>query len=103
MLLDLAEKISEEDPFATLKLLHVCGVTRYGDVLSAVPLDKVSDFARIIDEAVVTTFDTIQQEPPSEQSTHTLPVGEGGAGLTSLEKHAAGSYLEAFFRIAGLL
>ncbi len=38
-----------------------------------------------------------------QDSTHTLPVGAGGAGLTSLEAHAVGGYLGAFFRIAGPL
>ena len=75
-LLDLAEEISE----ATLRLLHVCGVSRLGHVLSAVSPDKVGDFARKKNEAVAITFATIQQqEPPSQQSTHTLPVGVGGA------------------------
>ena len=37
-IMDLAEEISEEDdPFAALRLLHVCGVTRFGHVLNAVP------------------------------------------------------------------
>ena len=36
-LLDLAEEISGEDPFAALRLLQVCGVSRLGHVLGAVP------------------------------------------------------------------
>ena len=37
-LLDHVEEISDEDPFATLKLLQVCGVSRFGHVLSVAPL-----------------------------------------------------------------
>ena len=73
----------------------MCGVSRFGHVLSAVPPDRVTDFARARDEAVAVTF--------RDGSTHTLPVGAGGAGLTSLEEHASGNYLGAFFRIAGPL
>ena len=36
-LLDLEEQISDEDPFAALRLLQVCGVFRFGHVLSAIP------------------------------------------------------------------
>jgi len=41
--------------------------------------------------------------PPGEDSPHTMPVGAGGAGLTSLEAHAWGGYLGASYRIAGPL
>ena len=72
-------------------------------MLSAVPPDMAKDFARERDEAIAATFATIQQSPTTENSTHNLPVGAGGAGLTSLEAHAAGGYVGAFFRIAGPL
>ncbi len=52
---------------------------------------------------IASTFAVIHHEPPPDHSTHSLPVGAGGAGLTSLGKHASGSYLGAFFRIAGPL
>jgi hypothetical protein len=45
-LLDLVEAISEEDPFATRRLLQVYRVTRFGHVLSAVPPHIVGDFGK---------------------------------------------------------
>jgi len=103
-LLDLVEEVSEEDPFAALRLLRVCGVNRFGHVLIAVPPQKVQAFADSRDEAMALTCAVIQQEPPSDHSTHSLPVGAGRARLTSLGKHASGSYdLGAFFRITGPL
>ena len=41
--------------------------------------------------------------PHGKGSTHTLPVGAGGACLTSLETHAWGAYPGAFYKIAGPL
>jgi hypothetical protein len=43
------------------------------------------------------------QEPPPDHSTHSLPMGAGGVGLTSLGKHASDNYLGALFRIASPL
>jgi hypothetical protein len=100
-LLDLVEKISKEDPFAALRLLHVCVVNRFGHVLGAVYPQKVQEFADNGDEDIASKFDAIQQEPPPDQSTHSLPLEAGGDGLTSLGKHPSGSYLGAFFRIVG--
>jgi hypothetical protein len=102
-LLDLVEEVSDEDPFAALRLLQMCGVQKFGHVLSAVPPDQVREFAAARDEAIAATFSTIQQSPAPDHSTHTLPVGAGGAGLPSLAAHADGSYVGAFFRIAGPL
>jgi hypothetical protein len=102
-LLDLTEEIADEDPFAALRLLQTCGISKFGHVLSAVPPALAQDFARERDEAISATFSTIQQSPTTENSMHALPVGARGAGLTSLETHAAGGYIGAFFRIAGPL
>jgi hypothetical protein len=99
-LLDFTEEVSDEDPFAALRLLQTCGIQRFGHVLSAVPPDLVREFAAPRDETISSTFATIHQSPASEDSTHTLPVGAGGAGLTSLAAHAEGIYTGAFFRIA---
>ncbi len=99
-LLDLTEEIADEDPFAALRLLQTCGINKFGHVLSVVPPSLVHDFARERDDAVAATFATIQPAPVAQESTHSLPAGAGGAGLTSLEAHAVGSYLGAFFRIA---
>jgi len=103
MLLDLTKKIADEDPFVALRLLHTRGISKFGHVQSAVPPDVAKDFARERDEAITTTFATIMQSPTTETSTHALPVGAGGTGLTSLEAHIAGGYIGAFFRIAGPL
>ena len=103
-LLDLVEEMSNGDNFATVnKLLQLCGVSRIGHVLSAVSPACVVDIARGRDEALESNLATIQQENPPYQSTHTLPMDAGGAGLTSLERNASGSYLRAFFRIVGPL
>ena len=45
-LLDMTEEIADENPFATLRLLQMCGVSRFGHVLSAVPPYRARDFAR---------------------------------------------------------
>jgi hypothetical protein len=98
--MDLAEEVADEDPFAALRLLQTCGISRFGHVMSAIPPPLAQPFARERDEAIAATFATIRQSPPGENSTHTLPVGAGGAGLTSLEAHAWGDYLGAFYKIA---
>jgi hypothetical protein len=102
-LLDLTEEIVGEDPFAALRLLQTCGINMFGHVLSAVPPTLAIAFARERDEAIAAIFATIQQSPPGDGSTHTLLVGAGGAGLTSLEAHAWGGYLGAFYMIDGPL
>jgi len=99
-LLDLAESVVDEDPFAALRLLQVCGVQRFGHIISAVPPPLVSDFAHSRDDALTATLAAIQHKPPSQDSTHSLPVGTGGATITSIARHAASSYLGAFFRVA---
>jgi len=44
-LLELVGDVSEEDPFAALRLLQVCAVNRFGHILSAVPPEAASLFA----------------------------------------------------------
>jgi len=63
------------------------------------PHPLVLQFVSDRDVAVASTFFAIQQAHPPEASTHSLPVGAGGAYVTSLAKHANGSYLGAFFRV----
>jgi len=36
-LLDLVEDVDDEDPFAALRLLQVCGAQRFGHIISYVP------------------------------------------------------------------
>jgi hypothetical protein len=89
-LLDLVEAVANRDPFAALlRLLHVCGVQRFGHIISAFSRVMVVDFARLRDEVVQATFAAIQQEPTPSDSTHSLPVGAGGAALTSLARHSS--------------
>ena len=96
-LLDLVEEvIADEDPFAILRLLQVCGVNMFGHGISAVPLDLARDFASSRDFVIATTFRTIHKETPGPQTTHTLPVGARDEGLKSLDKHASGCYIGAF-------
>ena len=58
-LLDLTEEIADEDPFAALRLLQTCAISKFGHVLSAVPPDLAKDFARDRDEAIASMFATI--------------------------------------------
>ena len=92
-----------KDPFATLRLLQVCNVQRFGHIISAVPPHLVLDFAISHDEAVTTAFVAIQQEPQLHDSTYSLPMGAGGAALASFARHASGSYLDLFFQVDGPL
>ncbi len=51
-------------PFAALRLLHVCGVQRFGHIISSALPPMVLDFATARDEAVASTLAVIQQELP---------------------------------------
>ena len=97
-LLDLVASVSDEDPFGALRLLQVCGVNRFGHVMSAVPPGSTISFCSQRDTAVSLALGTIQGFPVDhEHSTHSLPVAAGGAGLHSLQTTASTSYLGAFF------
>jgi hypothetical protein len=62
----MVEFVFENDPFATLRLLQVCGVNRSGHVLNAVSPQKLQEFVDIRDEAVAATFVVIHLKlPPS--------------------------------------
>ena len=74
-LLALMEEVAIKDPFASLRLLQVCGENRFGHIISAVPPPLVLQFATARDEAVASTFATIQQAKPPEFSTHSHFVG----------------------------
>jgi hypothetical protein len=97
-LLDLVEDVVEEDSCATLRLLQVYGVQRFGHMISDVAPYLVLDFATSRDKTATATFASIKQEPPPLDSTHSLPVDYGVSALTSLVRHECGSYLGAFFR-----
>ena len=58
-LLDLTEEVADEDPFAALRLLQTCDISRVGHVLSAVPSPLAQAFARERDEAIAANFATI--------------------------------------------
>jgi hypothetical protein len=58
-LLDLIEEVADVDPFAALHLLQVCGVNRFGHIISAIPPPLVHDFANARDEAAIATVATI--------------------------------------------
>jgi hypothetical protein len=80
-LLDLVEEVTKEDPFAALIFLQVCGVRRFGHVISSVPPHLVISFAQARDEAYMATFAAIQHEPPPAHSSHSLLVGAEGLHL----------------------
>jgi hypothetical protein len=100
-LLDLVEYVADEDPFASLRLLQVCGVQCFDHISSAVPPPLVADFVALRYDVATSTCATIQKEQPPPDSTHSMPIGTGGVSLTSLARHAKGSYLRAFFRVSG--
>ncbi len=58
-LLDLTEEVSDEDPFAALRLLQTSGIERFGHVLSAVLSNMVGKFIAARDEAIAATFSSI--------------------------------------------
>jgi hypothetical protein len=99
----LAEVVADEDPFTTLRLLQVYGVQRFGHIIIATPPPLVSDFALQRDEVVTATFAEYQHETRPLDSTHSLPIGAGGASLASLDRHTSVIYLVAFFRVGGPL
>jgi hypothetical protein len=100
-LLELVTYVSNEHPFAALSLLQVCGVKRFGHILSVVPPRSLATFCEQRDATITTTFGAIQGIPVDpEHSTHDFPVVAGGAGLPSLLRTASVSYLGAFFRVA---
>ena len=92
-----------EAPLTALRLLQLCGVNKFGHVISAVPPAIIRMFAEARDVAVVQCLEAVQQYAVTEQSTHALPVGAGGAKLHSLVRHGAGSHLGTYYRIAGPL
>jgi hypothetical protein len=60
MLMGMAEEVADEqDPFATLRRLQTCGISRFGQVLSAVPPPLAQAFAIDRDEAIAATIATI--------------------------------------------
>jgi hypothetical protein len=69
-LMDLVESDADEDPFAALRLLQVCGVHRFGHNINAIPPPLVSDFVHSRDDAVTQSFATIKQDPP-HKTLHT--------------------------------
>ena len=81
----------------------MCGVNRFGHIISVVPPPQIRDFTTARDDAVTSTFPAIYQEPLPPDSAHSLLAGDGGASLASFTRHAYGSYLGAFFRVAGPL
>ena len=58
-LLDLVADVSEEEPFAALRLLEVCGVNMFGHVLSAVPPDFAAAFCEDRDAVIAAALGAI--------------------------------------------
>ena len=55
-MLDLTEEVADEDPFAALRLLQTCGISKYGHVINAAPPPLAQPFARERDDAIAATF-----------------------------------------------
>ena len=80
-LLELAGDVSEEDPFAALRLLKICGVNRFGHILSAVPPESGSLFAEQRDLDITNASAAVQGFlVDTATTTHDLPVVAGGGG-----------------------
>jgi hypothetical protein len=58
-LLELVANVSAEDPLAALRLLQVCGINRYGQILSAVPHASLATFCDQRDTTVTEAFGDI--------------------------------------------
>jgi hypothetical protein len=101
---ELVTDIFEEDPFAALGLLHVCGVNMFGHILSVVLLGTPSGLCVQRDSLITAGFGAIHGLPVDlATSTHDLPVVAGGAGLHSLSRTTSNNYLGAFFHVEGPL
>ena len=102
-LIDLGNGVSDEDPYAAMRLLQVCGFKKFGHVLFANPPESTISFCERRHAEIADTLGVIYGTlVDPDQSTHALLVVAGGARLPSLLASASSSYLGAFFRIAGL-
>ena len=101
-LLELVVDVSDEVSFAALHLLHVCGVIRFGHILSDAPPELASLCSEQCNEVITEVLAVVQGRPAdSATTTHNLSVAAGGAGLPFLQRTALAIYLGAFFRVAG--
>ena len=97
-ILELVADVSDEDPLASLRLLHVCGINRFGCILSAAPQESFAPFCDQRDTTITEAFGAIQglaMDP--DNTTHDLHVVAGGARLSSLSRMASASYMGAIF------
>ncbi len=62
-LLNLISAVFDEDPFVALILLQVCGVNRFGHILSVVPADATTTFCVQRDAAIAATLGAIPGIP----------------------------------------
>jgi hypothetical protein len=74
-LMDLVVVVSEEDPFAALRLLQVGGVNRFDHISSVVPPNSSVAFCDRRDGEIIAALGTIQGiQVDHAHSTHTLLV-----------------------------
>ena len=79
----------------------MCGVNRFGPILSAVPPEYVSAFAEQRDLAITCALTAVQGFPvDTATTTRDFPMVAGGAGLLSHQRTSSASYIGAFFRVA---
>jgi hypothetical protein len=65
-LLLLVMDIAEDAPLTALRLLHVCGVNRFGHAISTIPLAIIRPFAEARDIAIVRCFESVQEYEVTE-------------------------------------
>ena len=83
--MELVGNVAEEEPFATLRLLQVRGVNRFGHIFGAVPPESASIFAEQRDLAITRALAVVQGFPVDKATTtHDLPLEACGAGLQPL-------------------
>jgi hypothetical protein len=77
--LELVGDASQEDPFVALRLLQVCGVNRFGHILSAAPPESASLFAKQRYMAITNACEAVHGfSVDTVDTTHDLPVLAGG-------------------------
>ena len=103
-LLELVSNVSNEDPLAALRRVHVCGINWFGNILCAIPPESSVTLCAKWDASITEAFGFIQGLlVDMENTTYNLPIVAGGAGLSSLCRTTSASYLGAFFRVVGPL
>ena len=92
-LLPLVENVAVDDPFEALRLLQVCGVIRFGHIISSVLPDIIRPSSAARDAVVVCCLEAVHGYTVGPLSTHVQAAGAGGALLHSHEQHGGRCHL----------